>query len=284
MILVTGATGTVGNEVVKQLQATGQKFRAMVRSPEKAEVLRKAGVDVVLGDFDRRETYREVLAGVQKLFLLSFWRPQLAEHETAFINAARDAGVQHVVLLSSLGAVFEPGVTLGKIHRIGELALEISGMEWTFLRPNSYMTNFFGNLGSIKGQGMVYGAGRNAKIAVVDPRDVAAVAVKALTEPGHAGKAYALTGPEAVDDVAMTQKMANAIGKALQFVDVPPEAAKAAMVGMGMGEWLASSILEFFQPVGIEGGGKVTGDVQKVLGRPPRSFDDWARDFSGAFR
>ncbi|HEY8207291.1 MAG TPA: SDR family oxidoreductase [Myxococcaceae bacterium] len=284
MILVTGATGTVGSEVVRQLRAAGQKVRAMVRSPDKVEAIKKQGAEVALGDFGRPETHREALAGVEKVFLLSAMTPKMAEHETAFVNSAKDAGVKHVVLLSTIGAAFEPGLKLGKLHRAGELALEASGMAWTFLRPNSFMTNYFGNVGSVKGQGMVYSCTGKFQFAPIDPRDVAAVAVKALTSPGHEGKAYYLTGPELVTDASMTQKMAAAIGKAIQVVDVPVEAARQAMVGMGFGEWLAAALCEFYSPGVVEQAARLSNDAQAVLGRPPRSFEEWAKEFGGAFR
>lgn len=284
MILVTGATGTVGSEVVRQLLAAGQKVRAWIRSPDKAEGLRKQGAEVALGDFGKPETHREALAGVDQVFLLSAMTPKMAEHETAFINSAKDAGVKHVVLISTAGAGFDPGLKLGKLHRAGELALEASGMAWTVLRPNSFMTNYFGNMGSVKGQGMVYSCTGKSQFAPIDPRDIAAVAAKVLTAPGHEGKTYTLTGPELHNDVTMTQKMAAAIGKAIQVVDVPVEAARTAMVGMGFGEWLAAALCEFYTPGVVEQGARLSSDVQAVLGRPPRSFDEWAKEFGGAFK
>ena len=284
MILVTGATGTVGSEVIRLLLVSGQRSRAWIRSPGRADELRKAGAEVALGDFGKPETYREALAGVTKAFLLSAATPRIAEHETAFINAAKDAGVQHVVLLSAAGAAFQPGITLGKLHRASELALEASGMAWTVLRPSGFMTNFFAYLGSVKGEGRVYGCTGSSPSAPIDPRDVAAVAVKALTEPGHEGKTYTLTGPELLDAPTMAQKMASAIGKAVVYVDAPAEGVKSAMLRAGMGEWLAASTMELYLPGAREQAGKLSGDVQKVLGRAPRGFDAWTREFGAAFR
>jgi len=284
MILVTGATGTVGSEIVRLLRAAGQKVRALVRNPEKAEALKKQGAEVALGDLDRRDSLRETLAGVEKAFLVSAMSPRMAEQEVTFLGAAREAGVKHVVLLSTAGAGFDPGLKLGRLHRAGELALEASGMAWTVLRPNSFMTNFFGNLGSVKGQNAVYSATGPSQFAPIDPRDVAEVAVKALTAPGHENKTYTLTGPLMESDVSMTQKMAAAIGRAVNVVEVPVEAARQAMVGMGMGEWLAGSLAEFTMPGIKEQAAKLTTDAQAVLGRAPRSFDAWVKEFGGAFK
>src|SRR5262249_52615751 len=127
MILVTGATGNVGSEVIRQLVAAGQKVRAWVRVPEKVEAIKKQGVEVALGDFGRPETHPGALAGVEKVSPLTAMTSKMAEHETAFINSARDAGVRHVVLISTAGAGYSPGLKLGQLHRAGELALEASG-------------------------------------------------------------------------------------------------------------------------------------------------------------
>jgi uncharacterized protein YbjT (DUF2867 family) len=284
MILVTGPTGNVGSELTRLLVTEGHKIRVLVRNPEKVEAFKKQGAEVVLGDFDRRETYREALAGVDRLFLLTTMSPKIAEHETAFINASRDAGVKHVVLMSTIGAGFQPGLKLGWLHRASELALEASGMSWTVLRAGSFITNFFANLASVKGQGTVYSCTGEIQYAPVDARDVAAVAAKALTTPGHSGKYYVLTGPELLDETAMTNKLGAAIGKSLNVVNVPVEAAKSAMVGMGFPEWLAGSLGEFCQPGVIEQLNKISDDVHKVLGRPATSFDAWAKEFGGAFK
>lgn len=284
MILVTGPTGTVGSEVTRLLLSAGHKVRALVRNPEKAEGLKKQGAEVALGDLDRRDSLREALGGVDKAFLVSAMSPRMAEQELTFISAAREAGVKHVVLLSTAGAGFDPGLKLGKLHRAGELALEASGMAWTILRPNSFMTNFFGNMGSVKGQNTVYTATGPSQFVPVDPRDIAEVAVKALTTPGHENKTYLLTGPEHESDVTMAKKMSDAIGKAINVVDVPVEAARGAMVGMGFPEWLASSLSEFLMPGIKEQAGQRTDHVQQVLGRPPRSFSHWTKEFGGAFK
>jgi uncharacterized protein YbjT (DUF2867 family) len=284
MILVTGPTGNVGSELTRLLLAGGHKVRALIRDPGKAEALKKQGAEVALGDLDKRDSLREAVAGVEKAFLVSTMNPRMAEQELNFIGAAREAGVKHVVLLSTLGAGFQPGLKLGKLHRAGELALEASGMAWTVLRPSSFMSNFFANVASVKGQNAVYSCTGPAQYAPVDVRDIAAVAAKALTTPGHEGKCYALTGPELLTETDMTQKMAAALGRALNLVAVPVDAARGAMVGMGLAEWLANSLCEFYQAGVVEQAAQCTRDVQQVLGRAPKSFDDWSREFSAAFK
>ena len=156
-------------------------------------------------------------------------------------------------------------------------------MKWTVLRAGGFLTNFFANVASVKGQNTVYSCTGAVQYAPIDVRDIAAVAAKALTTPGHEGKYYDLTGPELLTEAAMTQKLGAAIGKQLNVVNVPVEAAKGAMIGMGFPEWLASSLCEFYQPGTIEQLQKVTNDVHTVLGRPAKSFDQWAKEVGPAF-
>jgi uncharacterized protein YbjT (DUF2867 family) len=284
MILVTGATGTIGTEVVRQLAAAGQKVRALVRSPEKAEKLKGPNVELARGAFEDVESLRKALQGVDKLFLLSSGPEHIEQSEPRVVDEAKKAGVKHVVKLSVIGAEYEPGIELGRLHRAVEKKIEGSGMAWTFLRPGAFMSNMLNNVGTIKAQGKFYGAYADGKLAVIDPKDIAAVAVKALTSSGHEGKAYALTGLEPLSQAQLAEKMSKAMGKPVEYVNVPPEAAKDSMLKMGVPNRLANMLVEFSGVVRSGMAAAVAQDVEKVLGRKPRTFDDWAKENAAAFQ
>jgi uncharacterized protein YbjT (DUF2867 family) len=282
MILVTGATGNVGGEVVKQLLEAGAPVRVLARDPAKAAKL-GAGVSVVRGDLAAPETLGPAFAGVTKAFVLSTG-PDLARLAGNAVDAAKKAGVAHVVLLSVLGAEFEPSFELGRWHRESERKLEASGLAWTFLRPGSFASNALSWVSSIKAQGVVYSPYGEGKSAPIDPRDIAAVAVKALLAPGHEGKAYSLTGSAAITTGEQVAKISAAIGRPLRFVDVPPEAARDGMLEAGMHPLLVDALLELMARVRAGHGATVSTAVADVLGRPARTFDAWLHDHVAAFR
>lgn len=283
MILVTGATGKVGSEVVRQLAAAGAQVRAFVRDPEKAKA-KLGGVELAAGDLARPETLAAALRGVEKLYLLPPLVPTMTELEALAIEQARRAGVKHVVKHSNMGAQHEPGLTLPRWHRAGEKRIEASGMAWTFVRPTGFMSNALAWAGSIKSQGVVYGNGGDGKMSVVDPRDIAAVAVKALTEPGHENKAYSITGPEALSQAQIAEKLSAATGKPIQYVDLPPETAREGMLKAGLPPRLVEGLSQL---VGAVRAGRMTGatpELERLLGRKPRTFDEWARENAAAFQ
>jgi len=283
MILVTGATGNIGGEVLKQLLEVGAPVRVLARDPAKAAAKLGAAVTVVRGDLDAPETLGPAFAGVTKAFVLSTG-PELARLDGNAIDAARAAGVAHVVTLSVLGAEIEPGLQLARWHRESEKKLEASGLAWTFLRPGAFASNALGWIPMIKAQGVVYSPAGEGKSAPIDPRDIAAVAVKALTSPGHEGKAYTLTGPELLSTGEQVAKIGAAIARPLRFVDVPPQAARDGMLKAGMHPLLVDALLELMAAVRTGHGATISPAVATVLGRPARTFDAWVHDHAAAFR
>jgi uncharacterized protein YbjT (DUF2867 family) len=284
MILVTGATGTIGSEVVRQLAAAGQKVRAFVRKPEKAEKLKGPNVEIAKGDLDHADSLRAALQGVDHVFLLSAGLDTISKTEPKVVEEAKKAGVKHIVKLSVMGADMEPGGAITRAHRGSEKAIEASGIAWTFLRPSGFMSNMMNNLQSIKAQGKFYGPYADGKMGVIHPGDIAAVAVKALTERGHEGKAYTLTGPEPLSNAEEAKKLSAAVGKTIEFVNVPPEAAADGMLKAGMPKSLVDGLIEFSGAVRAGYVAATTGEVEKVLGRKPKSFDDWAKENAAAFK
>lgn len=284
MILVTGAGGTVGREVVKALAAAGAKARAGFSSEDKADAARRRGLDAAVADFARPDTLAAALRGCDHLFLLSGGLRNQTELETAAVRAAKAAGVQHVVKLSAWGAG-EEAHTFARWHRPVERELEGSGMGWTLLRPNGFMQNVVNFLAAnIKAQSAIYQPAGSSAVSHVDVRDVAAVAAKVLTEPGHLSRTYTLSGPEALDWTQIAAKISALLGRAVTYVDVPEDGARQGMLGMGMPDWYVEAILDLARYYVAGHAGRVTPDVKQVLGREPLTFDRFLQDHAAALR
>lgn len=276
MILVTGATGKVGAEVVRALQAARAPFRAGLRSPGKTK-----GYEAVAFDLDRPETFGPALAGIDELFLLSSGG---TEREIPVVEAAKKAGVRHIVKLSVWGAEKED-FAFARHHRAVEKRIEASGLPWTFLRPNGFMQNFSTSLApAILTQAAFYFP-FDFSHSIVDARDIAAVAARVLTNAGgHARKAYALSGPESLSNPRIAEKLSAATGKAIRFVEIPEAAFRAALLESGLPVAYADDYLDLLRYYRTGGGEGVTPDVAKVTGRPATSFDQFASAHVGAWR
>ncbi len=282
MILVTGATGRIGRELVGELAAGRAKFRALVRSSGKAETIRIAGGEAVVGDYAEPTVRQAALEGVDTLFLLTPASRDKVAAETALAETAARSGVSRIVKISADGADSAAPPIFARLHRDVERRIEDLGTAWTFLRPSFFMQNYFTYAESIRSHGAIFASAGSGRHADIDVRDIAAVAARVLTEDGHDGRAYALTGPEAQSLGEAARKISTISGRDVRFVDVPPEDARKAMVATGMTEWLADSLLDLFawyqRGEGTTNGSAVTGDVEEILGRPPRSFESFIRE------
>ncbi len=281
MILITGATGAVGSEVVKRLSAAGVPARAVTRRPEKVTPL--PHIEFVRGDFDDPTSMRGAAEGAERAFLLTNSTDRAEQQQTAFVRVAKEAGVRHLVVLSQLHA--NPGSSLRflRYHGAVEEFVRAAGLTFTFLQPNLYMQALLGLRDSVREKGAIFLAGGDARVSAVDTRDLADVAVAALTGAGHEGKAYPLTGPAALSFAEMAGQVGAAIGRPVAYIDVPPEAMRAALVGLGTPEWQADGLTEEFAMYRRGGASGVESGVQEALARPPRSFAEFARDNAPQF-
>jgi len=285
MILITGGTGTTGADIIRQLAAAGTRdVRALVRDPGKAEFIRDAGFEVVRGDFERPETLDAALEGVERALLLSAPDPRTVEHQTRFIEAAKRAGTRHVVKFSAIGADASARGGFAKWHGEVEEQLKTSGIAYTMLQPNSFMQNLLGSAGQIAGQGLIYQPVGDAKASFVDTRDVAAVAARVLTEDGHEGKSYVITGPEALSYHDVAAKLSEATGKQVTYVPISPEDFRVGALAQGLPEWLVDALGLLNETLASGEWAAVTDVVREVCGKEPRTFGQFARDYTTAFK
>ncbi|MBS0182571.1 MAG: NAD(P)H-binding protein [Nitrospira sp.] len=230
MICVTEASGTVSSEVIKQLKVAKTPFRAAYFSRQKATAARTRGIDAVVIDYSNPETLRAAFQGCDKLFLLGPTLPNQTQLELNGVETAEQAGVQLIVKQSVMCAD-EEKYTLARLHRAVERGIESSRMAWTFLRSNSFMQNaitFMG--GTIRAESMFYSSSGDARISHVDVRDIAAVAVRALTGTNHEKKAYTITGPQAITYDELAGELSKALGRMIHHVNLSPEDMKAGML------------------------------------------------------
>ena len=288
MILVTGATGNVGGKVLSLLRAGGHKVRALTRDPQRLAFPEEADLEVVAADLGRPGTLAPALDGVQKVFLMSLGANK-ATHDAHMVAAARAAGAEHIVQLSTLGVEVaeDPRANpLGHWHRIAEEALRDSGVPWTILRPNGFMSMNLGWAASIKAEGVARGPLADVPEAIVDPRDIAEVAARALTEDGHEGRIHELTGPQALTGREQLAVLAGLLGRDLRFETVPLAAHREVMLRHFSEETVNGVIRTLEEAIehGSELHGRLSPDVRRVLGREPRSFAEWARDHLDLYR
>ncbi|MGH2362891.1 MAG: SDR family oxidoreductase [bacterium] len=284
MICVSGAGGTVGSEVIKKLESAKSPFRAAYFSNEKAEAARARGIDAVIVDYNRPETLREAFQGSDKLFLLAPSAPNQTQLELNAVEAAKAAGVSHIVKLSVWGAD-EEAFVLARVHRPVEKAIESSGSAWTFLRPNGFMQNIVTYMGeTIKSEGALYSASGEAKISHVDVRDIAAVAVKALTEPGHEGMAYTLSGPEALTYADIATELSKLLGRSISHINLSPSDLKSGMLAAGSPEEYADMLLDLECYYREDQASRITNDIKQVTGRDPIRFEQYARDCASSLK
>jgi uncharacterized protein YbjT (DUF2867 family) len=285
MILVTGATGTNGREIIGELRELGATgVRALVRDPAKASFIRDAGFEAVEGDFDRPETLDAALEGVERALLLTPPSQRTFELQRDFIESAKRAGTRHVVKFSAIGADSGAAEGFGKWHGQAEDYLKESGLSWTMLRPNFFMQNLLGQARQIAAEGRIYQPVGDARASFVDVRDIASVAARALTEEGHEGKAYVLTGPEALSYTDVAAKLSDATGREITYVAISPEQFRQGALAAGLPEWLVAALERLNEIFAAGHTAEVTDYVRTVGKKEPTTFDRFARDHAQAFK
>ena len=279
-ILVTGAAGNVGSRVVRRLAENKVAVRALVRPGEKKTF--GAGVEVVQADMLDAGQVRAAMKGMDKVYLLSAGL-DLVKMETVVIQAAASEKVKHLVKHSVQGAQYEAAL-IPQWHRTTEKLVEGTGIPYTFLRPASFASNALGWAGMLKGGNAVYGPYGDVALPVIDPEDIAAVAHHVLTQEGHTGKAYELTGPASLTTAEQVATLGRVLNRPLSYVNVPDSAALESMVGMGMPKAYAEAMIDLVRM--LRGLGKIapTGAVTEVLKRRANSFEEFLSANTAVFR
>jgi uncharacterized protein YbjT (DUF2867 family) len=285
MILVTGATGLNGGELVRLLSTRDVQVRALVRSATRAEALSALPhVEIVEGDMARPETLSGALRGVDRAMLISSSDPAMLEVQSTFIDAAARAGVKHVVKLSGIMPELDSPFRFARMHGEIELKLERSGMAFTHLRAGEFMHSYFRQVPAIVAKAALFLPMEDARIASIDVGDIAEAAATVLTEPGHEGKIYPLTGPEALTMGEVADKLSTATGKTIRYVNISPEEATRARLAAGMPQYTADALDELFAERRKGKEAQVSPVIETLIGRRPTSFDEFAARNAAIFR
>lgn len=283
MILITGSTGYIGSELVRLLSQARVPARALARNPGKGQKL--PGISWVTGDLAKPETLPAAFAGCVKLFLLTGNVENTVELQHNAIAAARQAGIAHVVKLSAFGASSHSNSLIGRWHHEIEKELQESGLAWTMLRPHHFMQNLLAQAENIIHDDVVYAAAGEGRIPFIDTRDIAAVAVITLTQEGHTGKKYVITGSEAISYRQVTELIGATIGRKLRYVDESFDEARARLTKAGQPSWLIESSLALAAYQRAGGPTEtITSVVADLTGKPARTFAEFARDHAAVFR
>ena len=274
-ILVTGASGTIGSSLVARLRELGAEFRTMSSRPGQG----------VQGDFSDVASLTRAFSGIDTLYLLLPLVPHKLQLAQNAIAAARAAGVRHIVRSSGAGADPDSPIALAQLQgRIDALVAD-SGIAHTFLRPSSFMQNWVNFSAAQIKSGTVHAPHGNGAQSVIDARDIADAAAAVLLDPArHAGRAYDLTGPQALTDAQMLAEISAAIGCEVRYVDVPEAAARQAMSDAGMPPVMVDWMMSLHTVVKQGCAAGVTDDVERLTGHAPRRFADFARENAAAWR
>ena len=298
-ILVTGATGTVGSEVVKQLtsisSSSGHKIRAAVHSKNKADKLKQFDnkrVEIVELDYTKPETVADALNKVDKLYLQTLPVPDVTDICSNLVKEAKKNGVEYIVKLSAMGADSERGSTILRLHGEEEKIIGDSGVAYTFLRPPAFMQNLVTQFGhTIRTQNAFYVPAGDGKMSFVDTRDIATIAARMLTNNGNGGgsqqhhnKAYDITGQDALSYRQVADILSNEVGKKISYIDISEDDTRKGMEQIGMSDWYIDIMIELFRIIRAGYGSETTAAVEHITGRKPISFAQFAKDYAEVFR
>jgi uncharacterized protein YbjT (DUF2867 family) len=282
-VLVTGATGNTGKALVELLRQRGVPVRAMVRSGSAREQFDATTVETVVADFDNAEAVAAALTGVQRAYLVTPSSERAQAQQERFVEMAAKAGLRHVVKLSQLSADEASPVRFLRYHAAVERRIRELGVQFTFLRPNLYFQGLLALSAPIREHSRIFTPIGDAAVSAVDVRDIAAVAATVLTEPGHLGATYPITGPAAITHAEIATAIGAVLGREVTFVDVRP-AAFAANLRDVLPDWQVEGLLEDYAHYRRGEAADVLPTVAQVTGRAPRTVADFARDYVEAFR
>jgi uncharacterized protein YbjT (DUF2867 family) len=279
MILLTGLTGTTGRRVAKRLLKSGHSFSALLGDVDKAADLKSKKVTLVKGDLSKPDSIKKAMDGIEIAFLLPPGTENQYKLEKNFIDAAKKAGVKHIVKYSAIGADPKSPSTILKYHGQSEEYLKDSGLRYTLIRPNLFMQNFVNFYGQdIRKKKQLKLPLKNAKCAYVDVRDTARLIKKVLTSNGNKNKTYIVTGPESLSCLELTELFSDAMGKKINYVEIKPKEFKKDMMDAGVKESVAEAYSELYKLVRDGLYDQVTDDIYKLTDRQPHTFEEFLDD------
>ncbi|HUH96717.1 MAG TPA: SDR family oxidoreductase [Anaerolineales bacterium] len=278
-ILVIGATGTVGTELIAQLTQDGHRVRALTRDPRRAARFGNR-VEVVTGDLNDQASLIAAMQGVERFFLIT----ASTQQDRNALASAREAGARHVVKISTQEAGWTPVEGHGHWHKEREELIRSAGLNWTFLRPSMYMNFALSWSAGIRLENAITAAGGNGKFGPVDPWDVASVAKAALTGRGHEDRAYELTGPELLSFGDMAAVFEKVIGRRIGHLEISEAGQGEILAKLGIPQYAVDGLVETFSLIRAGRFAYLTDDVEKTTGRKPRSFESWVRANIAAFQ
>ncbi|MCC8145947.1 MAG: SDR family oxidoreductase [Bacteroidales bacterium] len=283
-ILITGATGNVGKQLVERIAKLDVPFRALVRSGSNHDYLKDIPqVEIVTGDLADRQSLSEALKGIEKAFLLTNSSEQAEELQLNFVNAAREAGVKHIVKLSQFAADVDSPVRFLRYHAKVENQIKEFGIDYTFLHPNLYMQGFLAFKDYIKNDGVFYASVGDASVSVVDTRDIAAIAALSLTEEGHENKIYNITGPQSLTHYELAETFSEVLGRKVSFINVSDEQMAGALKAAGFPEWQAGGLIEDYAHYARGEASAIYDTVKEVTGTEAITFKKFVQDYKGLF-
>ena len=284
-ILVTGATGNVGSAVLGNLGITDGNLRALAHDESSARSLKDRGVEAVVGDFLEPETLVPALQGVSTVLLITPIHPEQVTQASNMIKAAKDSGNDpRIVRLSVHQASHDAPTRNSRQHAQIEDELRSSGLPYTLLRPTTFMQNTLATARTVASEGRIYQPFKDGKLGMIDARDIGEVAAKVLTEEGHEGKVYTLTGPAAISLYEVAEALSEVLGKEVRYVNISLEDAKRAMLNMGLSEWRADVLIEYAKAHSEGYSNFTTEDVEQLTGHRATSYKEFATDFERVFR
>ncbi len=283
-IVVIGATGNVGAPVVAALIEKGIAPRVVVRQQKPHPAWDAAGVTQIVADSNDVNSLAKAFEGASHVFSVLPLVENIVEMGEKTVTAAQKAGVQHLVRSSAQGADVSAPIALGRWHGEIDQKVESSGLDFTLLQPASFFQNYLGYADTIKTQNAFYAPMGDGKVSLIDTRDIAAVAVAALTQSGHAGKKYALTGGESLSNSEIAAIFSEVLGREISYVDVPEAKARQQMLDLGMPAWLVDAVMEL-NAIGKAGYlAQVSPSVEQITQRPPLTFRQFAEQNQAAFK
>jgi uncharacterized protein YbjT (DUF2867 family) len=281
--LVTGATGNTGAALIEELARRGVPYRAMVRKAEDANGLTREPESVAVADFDDDDSVAKALTGIARAYLVTPSSERVEAQQIRFVELAANAGIEHLVVLSQLGAAMDSPDRFLRYHAAVERRVTDLGIPYTFLRPNLYFQGLFGFAAGIASEHHFGAPIGDAEISAIDVRDIGAVAAAVLGEPGHTGKTYTLTGPRPITHTEIAQALGAALGRDVAFIDMSPEDFAQVLVGI-LPDWQIDGLVEDYAHYRRGEAAATTTTVLDIIGRPGITIEQFAVDYADRFR